>query len=216
MVKKFSDLKGKASKSGPDRFKYVDGVNRYRIVSEVVPGYKYWLKAPDGTNIPFDCLTFDREKEVFTKGLDPVRKHFPDKKCSWAYTSFVIDRADGKLKLIDHKKKLFEQILLLSKRLGDPTDPDGGWDVVAERVKTGPKAYNVEYTLDQLGCADSKGPLTEEEKKMIEEQMPNIEEYLTLQTAEQQEELIKSKILAETTDEVDEEAEKEFAGEDDL
>jgi hypothetical protein len=58
--------------------------------------------------------------------------------------------------------------------------------------------------------------LTEEEKKMIEEQMPNIEEYLTLQTAEQQEELIKSKILAETTDEVDEEAEKEFAGEDDL
>lgn len=210
MVKKFSDLKGKASSSGPNRFKYVDGVNQYRIVSAVVPGYKYWLKTPDGSSIPFDALTFDREKEVFTKGVDPVRKHFPDKKCSWAYTSFVIDRSDGKLKLIDHKKKLFEQILLLSKRLGDPTDPEKGWDVVAERTKTGPKAYNVEYTLDQLGCADSQGPLTDAEKAMLEDEMPDIEEYLKVQTAEEQEEMIKSRILAETTDEVDEEAAKEF------
>lgn len=211
MVKKFSDLKGKATRSGPDRYKYVDGVNRYRIVSPVVPGYKYWLKATDGTALPFDCLTFDREKEQFVNTKpDPVKKHFPDKKCSWAYSSFVIDRSDGKLKLIDHKKKLFEQILLLANKLGDPTDYDNGWDIVAERTKTGPKAYNVEYTLSQLDCKDAMGPLTDAEKKMIEEEMPDIEEFLKIPTPEEQEAFLRSKVLGEGSDEVSEEAEKEF------
>jgi len=215
MVKKFTDLKGKASRSGPERFKYVDGVNRYRIVSPVVPGYKYWLKAQDGTPIPFDCLTFDRDKEQFVNTKpDPVRKYFPDKKCSWAYSSFVIDRSDNKLKLIDHKKKLFEQVLMLANKLGDPTDPETGWDVVAERVKTGPKAYNVEYTLSQLDCKDSQGPLTEAEKKMLEEEMPDIEEFLKVPSAEDQEAFIKSKVLGEEDEASDPEIEKEFESDD--
>lgn len=211
MVKKFTDLKGKASRSGPERFKYVDGVNRFRIVSSVVPGYKYWLKAQDGTPLPFDCLTFDREKEQFVNSRpDPVRKYFPDKKCSWAYSSFVIDRSDGKLKLIDHKKKLFEQVLMLANKLGDPTDYEKGWDIVAERTKTGPKAYNVEYTLSQLDCKDAQGPLTEAEKAMIAEEMPDIEEFLKIPTPEEQEEFIKNKVLGEGVQEEDSEASREF------
>jgi hypothetical protein len=40
--------------------------------------------------------------------------------------------------------------------LGDPTDYDTGWDVVFKRVKTGPLAFNVEYTLQVLRCKPRK------------------------------------------------------------
>lgn len=218
MVKKFNELKGKASRSGPERFKYVDGVNQFRIVSPVVPGYKYWLKTTDGTPIPFDCLTFDRDKEQFNNKMpDPVRKYFPDKKCSWAYSSFVIDRSDNKLKLIDHKKKLFEQILTLASKIGDPTDFEDGWEIVVERVKTGPKAFNVEYHLDQIACKESKGPLSDEDKELLKE-MPDIEEFLKVSTPEDQEKLILEKVLgSESSDEdLDDEVRKELSGADDL
>ena len=39
-----------------------------------------------------------------------------------------------------------------SRGLGDPTDPENGWDVKFKRVKTGPLAYNVEYQLQVLKC----------------------------------------------------------------
>ena len=47
--------------------------------------------------------------------------------------------------------------------LGDPTDPDTGWDVVFKRTKTGPLPFNVEYNLSVLKCkrralnSDEKG-----------------------------------------------------------
>lgn len=220
MAIKFNQLQGKASKSGPDRFKYVDGLNQFRIVSPVIPQYKYWLTTKDGMAVPMDCLGFDREQEKFTnKEKDWVRHYFPDKKCSWAYASFVLDRGDGKLKLIDHKKKLFEQIILAAKRLGDPTDWDNGWDVVVERVRTGPKPYNVEYHLDQIGCSETKGALSDKEKEYLEEEMPNIEEFLKVPTPEEQKKFIEERILATDEDEdVDEEALEELGktGSDDL
>ena len=208
MVKKFTDLRGKAS-SGVERFKFADGVNTFRIVSEVMPGYKYWKKTPDGTNVPLDCLSFDREKEKFVNSAeDPVRKYFPDEKCSWAYSSFAIDRSDNKLKLIDHKKKLFEQILALAKKLGDPTDHETGWDIVVERERTGPKPFNVEYHLDQIESMQSQGPLSDDDKKLLKD-MPNIEDFLKRPTPEEQDAFIREKILGEGT-ESDEEAEEEF------
>ena len=45
-----------------------------------------------------------------------------------------------------------EQILVAAEDLGDPTDPEAGWDVHFKRVKTGPLAYNVEYQLQALKC----------------------------------------------------------------
>jgi hypothetical protein len=206
---KFKNLQGKASKAGPDRFKYSDGLNQFRIVSPVIPQYKYWLKTTDGMDIPMDCLSFDREEEKFTnEQKDWVRHYFPDKKCSWAYASFVIDRSDGTLKLIDHKKKLFEQILATSKKLGDPTDWDKGWDIVVERIRTGPKPYNVEYHLDQITSSETKAPLTEEEKTMLEEKMPDIEEFLKVPTPEEQKKFIEERILGTTeeSEDVDNEA----------
>ena len=213
MALDFKNLKGKAQKAGPERFKWNEGRNHFRMVSAVVPGYKYWLKTADGNSVPMDALSFDREKEQFTnKVTDVVRKFFPDKKCSWAYTSFVIDRSDGKLKLMDHKKKLFNEILLAAQDLGDPTDWDDGWDVVVERQKTGPKIFNVEYHLKVLESNKLKKSLTDEEKAYLEAEMPNIEEFLKIPTPQEQEEFIKAKVLGgeEEEGEVPEEIEDDL------
>ena len=210
MAIKFTDLQGKASKSGPDRFKPVEGVNRIRIVGNVVPAYKYWLKTRDNTPVPMDCLGFNRETEQFdNKTRDVVREYFPDKKCSWAYQSFVIDRSDNKVKLFDHKKKLFADILdVATKKFGDPTDPEKGWDVVFTKTKTGPLPFNVEYKLEVFELENS--PLSDKDKAAVEE-AGSIEDIAKLPTPEEQEAFIKNYILPKE-EEIDEETEAELSG----
>lgn len=209
MAIKFTELAGKASKAGPERFKPVNGENRFRIVGNVIPGYKYWLTTKDNAPLPIDCLGFNRETEVFdNKVRDVVREFFPDKKCSWAYQSYVIDRTDGKVKLFDHKKKLFESILdAAKKQMGDPTDPETGWDIVFTRTKTGPLAYNVEYRLETFDLKNS--PLSDEDKEAIEA-AGDIEAIATLPTPEEQEALIKRYVLDTEEEEVDDEVADEM------
>lgn len=209
MAIKFTDLKGKASKSGPPRMKFQEGTNKFRIVSPVVPGYKYWLKTKDGTSVPLDCLSFNRNTEEFdNKKTDWVRKLFPDKKCSWAYTSFVIDRTDGQLKILDHKKKLLEQIIdAAGKKMGDPSDPENGWDIIVTRKKTGPKVFDVAYTLEFFELENT--PLTAEDRKLIEE-MPDIEEFLKVPTPEEQKKFIEEYILGDDEEEDEDDVPEEF------
>jgi len=213
MAIKFTDLQGKASKAGPERFKPVNGENRFRIVGSVVPTYKYWLKTKDGSPVPMECLGFNRETEKFeNKVRDVIREYFPDKKCSWAYQSFVIDRTDNKVKLFDHKKKLFEAILdAAKKKMGDPTDPENGWDVVFTREKTGPLAYNVEYSLEHYELENS--PLSDEDKAAIEE-AGNIEDITKIPTPEDQEAFIKEFIIGQ--DEPEDDVKEELTMDDDI
>lgn len=214
MAIKFTDLAGKASKAGPERFKPQEGKNTFRIIGSVVPGYKYWLRTRDNTPVPMDCLGFNRETEVFeNKTRDVVREYFPDMKCSWAYQSFVLDRADGKVKLFDHKKKLFEAILdAAKKKLGDPTDPENGWDVVFTKEKTGPQAFNVEYRLETFELTNS--PLSSADKEAIEA-AGKIEDVIKLPTPEEQEQFIKNYILPKE-EEVETEVHAELGMEDDI
>jgi hypothetical protein len=208
-MKKFTDLQGKASKAGPERFKPQEGRNEFRIIGSVIPGYKYWLKTRDGTSVPMDCLSFNRETEQFdNRSRDVVREYFPEKKCSWAYQSYVIDRADGKVKLFDHKKRLFESILDAAKaKLGDPTDVENGWDIVFTRKKTGPKAFNVEYKLETFELENSS--LSEEDLTAIEE-AGTIEDFIKISTPEEQEDFIKNYILPKEEDEVPDDVSNEF------
>lgn len=219
MTIKFTDLQGKASKAGPPRFKPVNGLNRFRIIGSVVPGYKYWLKTKDNTPVPMDCLGFNRETEKFeNRTRDAVREYFPEMKCSWAYQSLVIDREDGKIKLFDHKKKLFESILDAAKKsLGDPTDVENGWDIIFSREKTGPKAFNVEYRLEVFDLQNS--PLSEEDVAAIEaatDEYGTIEDLTKLPTPEEQEAFIKSSILASEKEEEDVPEELKEEMEDDI
>ncbi len=153
MALKFGDTKGKAVKKSVEAYEYKDGENTVRLIGGVLPRYVYWLKGTNNKDIPIECLAFDREKEKFTNTeMDHVPAYFSDKKCSWAYSINCIDPKDGKVKALNLKKKLFEQILSAAEDLGDPTSYDEGWDVVFKRTKTGPLPFNVEYNLSVLKC----------------------------------------------------------------
>lgn len=153
MALKFGETKGRAVKKSVEAYEYKDGENVVRLIGGVLPRYVYWLKGTNNKDIPIECLAFDREKEKFTNAeTDHVPAFYPDKKCSWAYSVNCIDPKDGKVKALNLKKKLFEQILTAAEDLGDPTDPDTGWDVVFKRTKTGPLPFNVEYNLSVLKC----------------------------------------------------------------
>lgn len=167
MALKFGETKGKAVKKSVEAYEYKDGENVVRLIGGVLPRYVYWLKGTNNKDIPIECLAFDREKEKFANiEKDWVPEFFPDKKCSWAYSINCIDPKDGKVKALNLKKKLFEQIMTASEDLGDPTDFDTGWDVVFKRQKTGPLPFNVEYTLAVLKC--KRRALTADERAVAE------------------------------------------------
>jgi hypothetical protein len=167
MAKAFGSTHGKAESNKVDAYVMRDGENILRMVGGVLPRYVYWVKGTNDKDIPIECIAFDREKEKFTNvEKDVVQSYFPDKKCSWAYSINCIDPLDGKVRVFNLKKKLFEQILTAAEDLGDPTDMDTGWDIVFKRTKTGALAFNVEYTLSVLRC--KKRALTPEERAAVE------------------------------------------------
>ena len=167
MALSFKNTKGKAQSNKVESYEYKDGENVVRLVGGVLPRYIYWLKGTNNKDIPVECLAFSREKEKFDNvEKDHVNEYFPEAKCSWSYSVNCIDPKQNKVVALNLKKKLFEQIVTAAEDLGDPTDYDTGWDIVFKRVKTGPLAFNVEYTLQVLRCKPR--PLTEEERAMAD------------------------------------------------
>jgi len=200
----FGATKGKAQSKKIDAFEYKDGENTVRIFGGVLPRYVYWLKGTNNKDIPVECLAFDREAEKFNNlEEDHVPKFFPDKKCSWAYSVNCL--VDGKVKVLNLKKKMFEQILSAAEDLGDPTDLESGWDIVFKRAKTGPLPFNVEYTLQVLRCKKRK--LTAEEIAAVEA-AEDIDTKYPRPTAD---EVLKTleKITSGETDDAENTAEKE-------
>lgn len=172
----FNKTKGKAQSSKVESYEYKDGDNTVRLFGGVLPRYVYWLKGSNNKDIPVECLAFSREEERFNNAeTDHVQRFFPDVKCSWSYTVNCIDPRDGKAKVLNLKKKLFEQILTAAESLGDPTDPDTGWDVVFKRSKTGPLPFNVSYDLKALAC--KVRPLSDEERELISKEKSIDEKY---------------------------------------
>lgn len=167
MAISFKNSKGSAIK-GAEAYKYKDDENVVRLVGDILPRYVYWLKGKNNKDIPAECLSFDREKEKFNNAdVDHVQTYFPEVKCQWAYAINCIDPTDGKVKVLNLKKKLLQQIMEASNELGDPTDPDTGWDIVFKRKKTGPLPFNVEYTLNTFRL--KARPLNEAERAAVAE-----------------------------------------------
>lgn len=211
MALKFGDAAGSAVKNRADAFEMKNGENRFRMVGDIVPRYVYWIKGENNKNIPFECLEFDREKERFggTDQKDWVKEYYPDQKCSWAYVILGVDPADGKVKIWNLKKKLLEQVISAAEDLGDPTNPETGWDVVFEKKKTGPLPINVSYELKVLRCKPR--PLTDEERAAVAE-AKSIDEMLPRPTPEMQKELLeKIRNGGASEESVDEEIGDEFA-----
>lgn len=176
MALAFNESQGGAASKKVDSYQYKDGLNTVRMVGGILPRYVYWVKGTNNKDIPIECLSFNREKERFDNvETDHVPTFFPEAKCSWAYSIQCIDPTDGKVKVLNLKKKLFAQIRDAAADLGDPTDPDTGWAVVFNRVKDGPAAFNVAYNLAVLKCKPSA--LTEEERAAVAAAKPIDELY---------------------------------------
>jgi hypothetical protein len=191
MALAFGKARGKAAKSSVDQYEYKNGDNKVRMVGGLLARYVYWIKGTNDKNIPFECLSFDREAEAFiNKEKDWVKDFYPDLKCGWAYAILCVDPGDGKVKVLNLKKKLMEQIMTAAADLGDPTDPTEGWDICFKREKTGPQVYNVEYQLQVLKCQGAKRALSEEETLAFTEATP-IDEQLVRPTPDSQEKLLK-------------------------
>ena len=207
MALKFNQAQGSAKKSSIDQYTYKEGDNIFRLVGDILPRYVYWIKGENGKNIPMECLAFDRNTETFNnKEKDYVREFFPDLKCGWAYAIQCIDPTDGNVKVVNLKKKLWEQIITAAEDLGDPTDPETGWEIKFKRVKTGPLPYNVEYQLQPLKCkpsalSDSDAALAADVKSM--------DDVMPRPTPDAQKELL-DRIRQESVSEIDETLEAEF------
>jgi len=208
MAIKFNEVKGEAQKNKINQYTYKEGDNVFRLVGDILPRYVYWIKGENAKNIPMECLAFDRETETFNNlEKDHVRDFFPDLKCGWAYALQCIDPADGAVKVVNLKKKLWEQIMVASEDLGDPTNNETGWDIFFQRVKTGPMAFNVEYRLQALKCKPRA--LTEDETTAIAE-LKSMDDVLPRPTADAQLELLQRVTTPSGTDTPDE-VDKEFS-----
>ena len=205
MAIQYNQHKGSAQKTSIDTYQYVDGDNKMRIVGDILARYVYWIQGENGKNIPLECLSFDRNTEKFNNlETDWVRQYYPDLKCGWSYATQCID--NGSVKVVNLKKKLWEQIITAAEDLGDPTNTETGWDICFKRVKTGPLPYNVEYQLQALKCKPRA--LTEEELEVISD-LRSMDDVMPRPTPDAQKELLdKVRNLSAETD--DEALEQEF------
>ena len=186
MALSFNKQTGGAPKSSIDTFQHVDGDNKMRVVGDILARYVYWIKGENDKNIPMECLSFDRNSERFNNvEKDWVREYYPYLKCGWSYATQCIE--GDKVKVVNLKKKLWEQIITAAEDLGDPTDPDTGWDICFKRVKTGPLPYNVEYQLQALKCKPR--PLTDEERALVAD-LKSMDDVMSRPTPDAQKELL--------------------------
>ncbi len=195
----FNTTKGSAQAAYLPQLKLENGENTFRIVGDILRRYIYWVKSPAGKAVCFECLSFNRDLEKFdNKVQDHVPTFYPLKmdfygnvvtdpktgKTSphrpvWAYVATVIDRKDGKLKELQLKKTMFEDLIKVASKkspvtkqpFGDPTNPTTGWDISVNKEKTGPAIMNVKYSVDAFSPINGAKPLTEEEIQMVEDSM---------------------------------------------
>jgi len=201
----FNQQKGSAQKSSIDTFQYQDGDNKMRIVGDILARYVYWIKGENDKNIPMECLSFDRNSERFNNvEKDWVREYYPDLKCGWSYATQCID--NGQVKVVNLKKKLWEQIITAAEDLGDPTNSETGWDICFKRVKTGPLPYNVEYQLQALKCKPRA--LTEDELALVGD-LKSMDDVMPRPTPDAQKELL-DRVRGAANEADDELLEEEF------
>lgn len=119
---------------------------KIRLVGNVLPRWIRWITTSEGKKQPLEVISFNRETEEFTSARDPfneLSEEAYNEKPQFAYVVNCIDRADGKLKLLDLKLTVFRQLIDLAKdpEYGSPSDPKNGYDITIIKEKTGPLTY---------------------------------------------------------------------------
>ena len=150
---KGKQLGGNQQKRDIERVTLGMGDTKVRLIGDVMPRYCYWVVTKDGKKMPLECLQFDRATESFNSSVkDPFKEIDPDvysDKPQFAYVCNVIDRADGKIKLLDLRSTIYSQIVEYATNpdYGSPADSDNGYDLTIKKEKTGPLPQNVKYTV---------------------------------------------------------------------
>lgn len=213
-------VNGEAKKSEVTYMKLADGPNTFRILpNSVLPSYTYWIQGANGKELPFEALQFDRDSERFDNSVPcPVRdleiKDNAGKPitCKWSYKCLVINKATGKIEVLQLKKGMLKEIIDVGSQLDIAVDdPQTGTWLTVVRTKTGPKAFNVEYTLQQLRCKSE--PLDQVNMELAES-AKSIDEMFPKETYDKQLERLQKHLSgakdAETTQADDAEAVNEL------
>lgn len=189
MGRDWSQLKkpqsGNSERTEIVRIKLDKDSTKVRIVGNVLPRYVRWVVTNEGKKHPLECLSFDRDTEEFNNSRDPFKEldeSVYNEKPQFAYVVNVIDRADGKLKLMDLKTTVFKQIIDFARDpdYGSPADDVNGYDVTIKKEKTGPLPQNVKYTVMP---SRSVVPLSETEKQL---ELYNLDTIFKRQSYEEQ------------------------------
>ena len=144
------------------------GETKIRLIGDVMPRYCYWVVTKEGKKMPLECLQFDRDTETFNNNIkDPFKDIDPEvysDKPQFAYVCNVVDRKDGRIKLLDLRSTIYAQIVEYAKNAeyGNPADTETGYDLTIRKEKTGPLPQNVKYSIIP---ARSSKPLTAEERE---------------------------------------------------
>jgi len=147
----------------------VNGSVVVRLVGNVLPRYVYWVTTSEGKRMPQECLEFDRQTEAFKPEAPNPFKEIGEEifndKAQFAYICNVIDREDGKVKLLDLKRTIYGGVCEYARNpeYGNPADEVKGYDITIKKDKTGPLPQNVKYSI--MPGRESK-PLTDEEKEL--------------------------------------------------
>lgn len=162
MAKSWGSTKGSVSSDKLDYLSFKPGKNVVRIVSNVLPRYVYWIKNADDKVAAFDCIRFNRNTEKFVSGVkDPINtiglfeKELDAKtgakvplKPKKNYVCWVIDRADGKLKIMEVKATILKGIQSAMGQL--EIDDPMSIDFTIE--KTG-KGFDTEYKVLEIAAS---------------------------------------------------------------
>lgn len=238
MAKAWGATKGSVTSDKLDYLSFKAGKNVVRIVSAVLPRYVYWLKNPDGKPAAFDCLRFNRETEKFLAGAkDPVKTlglkepkpddkgNIVDLKPKKNYVCWVIDRADGKLKIMEVKATILKGIQSTMSQL--EIDDPMSIDFVIEKTGSG---FDTEYKVQEIAASkfqtkvategtdewklhqkdtDLIGDLVEDPESgdIYFEKVPNLDEAFALPTYDEQLEAIRGFLEGKKEEESDEKSE---------
>lgn len=155
----FTSTNGKADSNKVIYAKLVSGVPfQFRVASNVLRRYQYWLKSAAGKSMPFENLGFSRDTERFDSGEgDPVResgitelnsysKKVEPIRSKRAYGIMVINRATNQYEYLDLKTSIFDGMIAYMKDMEIENVEDVEWVV----MKSGTVWNDTKYVLDVI------------------------------------------------------------------
>ena len=137
------------------------GSIRLRLVGNVNPAFRYWVKNRADSPRPKLTPFFNKDTENISSD-DPLlgkgQKEF-------FYTINCIERVEGapaEMKILIMKTSIYQYLssLALDEDYGNPADPVTGRDIIITKESTGPKVMNVKYNILPR---PAQSPLTPEE-----------------------------------------------------